>query len=184
MEQVTINQEDFIAIDGSDIIKKHAKCLEGLEYVRDGDTGEFGLGYNFINLNAIDGEGDITPLFSKAYSFEMGDYSLNNEIKKAVGSVRERFDSKGTFVIDREADGEILKDFFFNLPNQCIMRLKRNTFIIYKGERLQVSKMVKKIHFDAQHRVTKIRKNKKIVQSYELAVVQVSFEAKRKTHLA
>lgn len=184
LEQVTINQEDFIAIDGSDIIKKYAKCMEGLEYVRDGDTGEIGLGYNFINLNAIDGEGDITPLFSKAYSFEMGDYSLNNEIKKAVGSVRERFDSKGTFVIDREADGEILKDFFFSLPNQCIMRLKRNTSITYKGEKLQVSKMVKKMHFNVEQKVTKIRKNKKIVQSYELAAVQVSFEARRKTHSA
>jgi|SRR5690554_1053268 len=184
LEQVTINQEDFIAIDGSDIIKKHAKCMEGLEYVRDGDTGEIGLGYNFINLNAIDRQGDITPLFSKVYSFEMGAYSLNNEIKKAIGSIRERFDSKGTFVIDREADGEILKDFFFNLPNQCIMRLKRNTSILYKGERLQISKMVKKMHFNIEQKVTKIRKNKKVVQSYELAAVQVSFEAKRKTHLA
>ena len=184
LEQVSINQEDFIAIDGSDIIKKHAKCMEGLEFVRDGDTGGIGLGYNFVNLNAIGGDGDITPLFSKAYSFEMGDYSLNNEIKKAVGSVRERFGDKGTFVIDREADGEILKDFFFDLPNQAIMRLKKNTSIIYKGERLQVSKMVKKMHFDTEQKVIKIKKNKKAVRSYELAAIQVSFKAKHNTHRA
>lgn len=39
LDQVIIHQEDFIAIDRSDIIKKHAKCMEGLEYIRDGDTG-------------------------------------------------------------------------------------------------------------------------------------------------
>lgn len=76
-------------------------------------------------------KGDSTSLFSKSYSFEMGDYSVNNEIKKAVDSITERFDDKGTFVIDREADGEILKDYFFiSLSNQCIIRLKRNTSII------------------------------------------------------
>lgn len=184
LERVTVNQEDFIAIDGSDIIKKHAKCMEGLEFVRDGDTGNIGLGYNFVNLNAVDNEGDITPLFSKAYSFEMGDYSLNNEIKKAVGSLRDRFGDKGTFVIDREADGEILKDFFFGQPNQCIVRLKKNTSVAYKGESLPVSKMVKRIHFDTEQKAIKIKKNKKVARTYELAAVQVSFKTKGKTHQA
>src|SRR5699024_3378116 len=127
LESSSVNQKDFIVIDGSDIIKKYAKCMEGLEVVRDGDTGAFGLGYNFINVNAVDAQGDIKPLFSKAYSFEMGAYSWNNEIKKAVGLITEHFGEKGTFVIDREADREILKDYFFNLPNSCIMRLKKNT---------------------------------------------------------
>src|SRR5699024_9327302 len=146
--------------------------------------GKIGLGYKFVNFNAVSKEGDITPLFSKAYSFEMGDYSLNNEIKKAVGSIREHFEKQGTFVIDREADGEILKDFFFNLPNQSIMRLKKNTSITNKGKRLQVCKMVKKMHFDTEQKVVKIRKNKKVFRNYELAAAQVSFKAKGKTHQA
>lgn len=184
LERISIGQEDFIAVDGSDIIKKYAKYMEGLELIRDGDTGNFGLGYNFINLNSVDREGDITPLFSKAYSFEMGAYSWNNEIKKAVGAVTSRFGEKGSFVIDREADNEILKDFFFSLPNQCIMRLKKNTFITYKGERLQVSKMVKRMQFDTLQEVTKIKKSKKVVRTYELAAAQVSFKAKNKINQA
>lgn len=184
LDQVHIGQEDFIAVDGSDIIKKYAKHMEGLELIRDGDTGNFGLGYNFINLNAVDREGDNVPLFSKAYSFEMGAYSWNNEIKKAVGLVTSRFGEKGSLVIDREADNEILKDFFFNLPNQCIMRLKKNTSVTYKGERLQVSKMVKRMQFDTLQEVTKIKKSKKVFRTYELAAAQVSFKAKNKTHQA
>src|SRR5690554_4349347 len=184
LEKASVNQNDFIAIDGSDIIKKYAKCMEGLEIVRDGDTGEFGLGYNFINVNAIDAEGDIKPLFSKAYSFEMGAYSWNNEIKKAVGLITEHFGERGTFVIDREADREILKDYFLNLPNSCIMRLRKNTSVLYKGQKLPVSKMVKKIHFDSEREVTKIRKNKKVTKTYELGAIQVSIGAKGKMNNA
>jgi len=184
LENASMNQNDFITIDGSDIMKKYAKCMEGLEVVRDGDTGDFGLGYNFINVNAVDAEGDIKPLFSKAYSFEMGDYSWNNEIKKAVGLITEHFGEKGTFVIDREADRGILKDYFFNLPNSCIMRLKKNTSVLYKDEKLPVSQMVKKIHFDIEQEVTKVRKNKKVTKTYELGAIRVSIEAKGKTHNA
>lgn len=186
LESASVNQSDFIAIDGADIIKKHAKCMEGLEMIRDGDTGEFGLGYNFINVNAIDAEGDIKPLFSKAkaYSFEMGAYSWNNEIKKAVGLITEHFGEKGTFVIDREADREILKDHFFNLPNSCIMRLKKNTSVLYKNKKLPVSQMVKKIHFDSEQQVTKVKKNKKVTKTYELGAIRVRIETKRKTHNA
>jgi hypothetical protein len=34
-----INTSDFIIMDGTDISKKHAKFMEGLEFVRNGDTG-------------------------------------------------------------------------------------------------------------------------------------------------
>lgn len=112
----------------------------------------------------------------------MGAYSWNNEVKKAVGSISDRFEGKGAFLIDREADGEILKDFFFQLPNQCIVRLKRNTSIFFKNEKLQVSKMVKKMHFDIQRKVVKVKKNKKVARTYKLAAAQVDFRAKGKTH--
>jgi hypothetical protein len=40
-------------MDGTDISKKYAKFMEGLEFVRNCDTGEIGLGYNVLNTNAI-----------------------------------------------------------------------------------------------------------------------------------
>lgn len=57
---------------------------------------------------------------------------------------------------------------------------------VYNLQRQKVTdlKMVKKMHFDVEQKVTKVRRNKKVVQSYELAVIQISFEAKRKTHTA
>src|SRR5690625_296699 len=44
--------------------------------------------------------------------------------------------------------------------------------------------MIKNMHYNKKQKITKNRKSKNVVQSYELAAVQVSFEAKRKTHKA
>jgi hypothetical protein len=83
----SISKDNFILMDGTDISKKHAKYMEGLEFVKNGDTGQIGLGYNVLNINAINTHKEITPLYSKAYSYKMGALSSNNEIKKAVRDV-------------------------------------------------------------------------------------------------
>ena len=70
----SISKDDFIIMDGTDISKKHAKHMEGLEFVRNGDTGKIGLGYNVLNINSINQHKEMTPLYSKAYSFEIGSF--------------------------------------------------------------------------------------------------------------
>ncbi len=46
-----ISKNGFILMDETDIGKKHAKYMEGLEFVGNGDTGEIGLDYNYLNKN-------------------------------------------------------------------------------------------------------------------------------------
>ncbi len=41
---------DYILFDGSDIQKKHAKMMEGLDYVKDGDKASYGLGYWMLDV--------------------------------------------------------------------------------------------------------------------------------------
>ena len=41
-----------------------------------------------MNINAVNSGKEIIPLYSKAYSYEMGVLSSNNEIKKATNFVR------------------------------------------------------------------------------------------------
>ena len=95
-----VHQDSFIVMDGTDISKRYAKFMEGLEFVKNGDTGEIGLGYNVLNINAINSHKEITPLYSKAYSFEMGALSSNHEIKCAVKDVDTYLQGKGCWVID------------------------------------------------------------------------------------
>ena len=108
----SISKDNFILMDGTDISKKYAKYMEGLEFVKDGDTSKIGLGYNVLNINVISNHKEITPLYSKAYSFEMGALSSNNEIKKAVREVQKYVAHRGCWVFDRGADSGILKRFF------------------------------------------------------------------------
>ena len=178
----SVSKDDFILMDGTDISKKHAKYMEGLELVRNGDTSEIGLGYNVLNINSINGHREITPLHSKAYSYEMGALSSNNEIKKAVRGVKEHITDKGCWVFDRGADSQILKDFFFEECSQAIIRLKKNTKLEFQNEDYQVNKLVGKIHFSTTQTVTKIKKNKPVKRQYELGAIPVSYTINRVKH--
>jgi hypothetical protein len=170
-----ISKDDLIVMDGTDISKKHAKFMEGLEFVRNGDISAIGLGYNVLNINAINGHKEITPLHSKAYSYEMGALSSNNEIKKAVRGVKQHIAGKGCWVFDRGADNKILKDFFFGECAQAIVRLKKNTKLCYKKQDCQVNKLVGKIDFSITRTLTKIKKNKPVRKHYELGAIPVSY---------
>lgn len=57
-----IGREEFLVLDGTDINKKYARFMEGLEFVKNGDTGEIGPGYNVLKINAVGMDKGITPL--------------------------------------------------------------------------------------------------------------------------
>jgi hypothetical protein len=177
-----ITKESFILMDGTDISKKYAKYMEGLEFVRNGDIGTIGLGYNVLNINAINTYKEITPLYSKAYSYEMGALSSNNEIKKAVKSVNAHLDGKGCWVFDRGADNTILKDFFVSETDQCIIRVKKSSKFSYKDQDLKVSQLAKRVKFVTSQKVTKIKKNRPVIRIYELAAVRVMYRVKGKQY--
>jgi len=177
-----IGKEDFIVMDGTDISKGHARYMEGLEFVRNGDTGGTGLGYNVININAVNLYKETTPLYSKAYSYEMGALSSNNEIKKAVCEVGKNLGGKGCWVFDRGADNGILKGFFLKEASQCIIRLKRNTKLLYKGQNLTVSQIGQRAKFITSEKVTKVKKDKPVVAVYDVATVRAICELNGKEH--
>jgi len=115
--------------------------MEGLEFVRDGDKSKTIFGYNVLNVNAINADKEIVPLVSKAYCFEKGAYSSNNEIKKIGRTINHQLSNKGCWVFDRGADNGILKDFFIGECDQSIIRLKRNTTVYYISDLIQVKKL-------------------------------------------
>jgi hypothetical protein len=179
---VGIANDSFILMDGTDISKKHAKYMEGLEFVKNGDTAKIGLGYNVLNINAINDSKEMTHLYSKAYSYQMGALSSNNEIKKAVRNVNNFLSGRQCWVFDRGGDNEILKDFFINETSQCIIRLKRNTGLNYKGQKLKVSQIAKRIKYTIKQSVSKMKKGKVISETHDLAAVKVFISLKGKKY--
>ena len=180
----TVGKDGFIVMDGTDISKKYSKFMEGLEFVRNGDTGGIGLGYNVLNINAVGTDREITPLYSKAYSYEMGAPSSNNEVKKAVRAVNERLDGKGCWVFDRGADNAILKDFFTGMGGQCIIRLKKNTGLRYKGEDLKVSQIAQRIESTLSQKAVKVKKEALVTEVYDLAAVPVTYRTEKGAELS
>ncbi len=177
-----ITEDTFLVANGTDIAKKYSKFMEGLEFVRDGDKSKTALGFNVLNVNAVNSDKEITPLVSKAYSFEMGAYSCNQELKKIAKVINEQMSNKGCWVFDRGADNGILKDFFIEECEQCIIRLKRNSKVDHKSESIQVKKLLKKIEFSIKQEVIKVNKNRRVPRIYEIGALKISRKIKGKTH--
>ena len=177
-----VAKEDFILMDGTDISKKHAKYMEGLEFVKNGDTGEIGLGYNVININAINVHKEISPLLSRAYSFEMGAPGSNKEIKKAVRKVKGHIGENGCWVFDRGGDNGILKDFFIGECPRAIIRLKKTTKVDHCGEEIKVRELAKKVDLSIGQKVIRIKKDRPVTEIYDIGAVPIEYRIGRTVH--
>ena len=178
----SVTKDSFLVWDGTDIAKSHARNLEGLEYIYDGDKKKTAIGYNVMNINAVNSGKEIIPLYSKAYSYEMGALSSNNEIKKATNFVSNILNTKSMWVLDRGADNGILKDFLINNVEQFIIRLKRPTKIFYKNKEIRVDKLANKVKFSQKSKVVKVKKNKQVIRTYDLAIVEVEHHVGKQKH--
>lgn len=178
----SIKSEDYFIWDGTDISKKYAKNMEGLELVRDGDKKTIGLGYNVLNVNVVNSYNEIKPLYSKAYSFEMGAQSETNEIKFASNFIKKFTNNIGMWVLDRGADNTILKDFFVEMISQFTIRLKKNTTVNYKGVDIRADKLSNKLQFNHVQIVTKVKKNKRVQETYELSIVEVKYRIRNQEY--
>ena len=177
-----VSQGDMIVMDGTDIQKKYAGNMEGLELVKDGDTDRIGLGYNLLNIKAVNAHGEVVPLLSKAYSYETGALSSNNEIKKAAREAMAHLGDRGTWVFDRQADCGILKDFFLTECESCILRLKAATKVVFKGREVKVGRLAKGMGLPVCVTVVRTRKEKRVPEAYDIGAVPVEICAKGKWH--
>jgi len=170
-----VSKDDFIVMDGTDISKKHAKYMEGPGFVKNGDTGEIGLGYNVLNINAVNVHKEISPLLGRAYSYEMGALSSNNEIKEAVRKVKGHIGDKGCWVFDRGADNGILKDFFIGECPRAIIRLKKSTKVDHGGEKVEVRELAKKVDLSTGQKVIRIKKDRPVTEVYDIGAVPIEY---------
>ncbi|QZE14974.1 transposase [Halosquirtibacter laminarini] len=177
----TIHEGDYILFDGSDIQKKYAKTMEGLDFVKDGDEkNKVGLGYWLMNVVHIDKANKMTPLYNKLYSFDHGAKSENNEAIEALKEVDNAIYKNVTCVFDRGFDRQIIKDYVVSQQNNFIIRLKKNTKLIYKGKETTVSTIGKKIPFFMELTANKRGKNKSKKINFECGAVKVKYRIKQR----
>ena len=173
---------DYILFDGSDIQKRYAKMMEGLDYVKDGDKASYGLGYWLLDVVHFNREQEMTPLFNKLYSFDCGAKSENLEILGAVQEVDTIIDKDVTRIFDRGMDRPICRDFIIEQGGHFILRLKKTTKLFYKGKEMGVNQISKKIPLFMHLYAIKMRKNKKRKVSYKCGAVKVRYKAGKQEH--
>lgn len=174
-----ISHGDYILVDGSDIQKKYAKMMEGLDYVKDGDKGTIGLGYWLMNMVHFGQDGEMTPLVNNIYSFDHGAKSENLEVQGAVKTVQENIEKRLKYIYDRGMDTGILRNFIIGGDEDFILRLKKTTKLLYRGKELKVSEIAKKVPIFMELSATKVKKNKKVKKQYSCGAVKVKYQIGR-----
>ncbi len=177
-----IHHGDYILFDGSDIQKKYAKFMDGLDYVKDGDKGSIGLGYWLMDVVHFSKDHQMTPLINKLYSFDHGAKSENKEVIEAIEEVNSVIDKDVTHIFDRGMDRPICRDHIIIQDNNFILRLNAKTKLIYKGEELPVNKISRKIPLFMELTATKIQKSKKKLLKYECGAMKVKYQVKSKLY--
>ena len=177
-----VQHGDYILFDGSDIQKRYAKMMEGLDYVKDGDQKSIGLGYWLMDVVHFSKDHEMTPLLNKLYSFDHGAKSENKEIMEAIDEVGSVIDKDVTRIFDRGMDRPICRDFIIAGKGNFILRLKKTTKLIYKGEEIAVNKISRKIPLFMELVATKMGKNKKHKVSFNCGAIKVKYKTKGKDH--
>ena len=151
-----IKDDDYGILDITDIQKKYAEDMEGLDKVRDGDKKTIGKGYWIMNVLRINKLGnEITPLYKKLYSFCKGTLSENIEILSAIRTVEKKLQKKLKWVIDRGGDRKKLIIPFIKEGKKFVIRLVGNRKLYYKGKLFSISKISRKV--DLNNKLRQIR---------------------------
>lgn len=177
-----VQHGDYILFDGSDIQKRYAKMMEGLDYVKDGDKASLGLGYWLMDVVHFSKDQEMTPLFNKLYSFDHGAKSENKEIMEAIEEVDLIIDKDVTKIFDRGMDRPICRDFVIACESNFILRLKKTTKFIYKDTETAVNKISRKIPLFMELTASKAGKNKKHKVTFKCGAVKVKYKIKGKEH--
>ena len=131
-----VHRDTLLVMDLSDITKPYAKKMEYLAEVRDGSSGEIRDGYPTCNVIACEeGKRRIVPLYQALYSAAAPGYeSENQEVLRAVDSVRRWTNGRGIWVMDRGGDRvKLLRPFLDREGMRFIVRLVGNRHVVFRG---------------------------------------------------
>ncbi len=167
---------DYILVDGSDIQKKYAKMMDGLDFVKDGDKHSIGLGYWLMNIVHFGKDSEMTPLYNKLYSYDHGAKSENLEVIEALQTIRNCVGKKLKYIFDRGMDRNILRNFIIKGEDDFILRLKKNTKLIYKEKELSVIDIAKKQPIFMELSAVKINKSKRSKKYYSCGGTKVKYK--------
>ena len=114
----------MLIIDGSDIVKPASTKLESLCEVRDGSTGEIGIGYHTLGAAILSDRKLPYGIYSRIYSSKETDFvSEDNENLKCFEFLSKHFSKSNIRTMDRGFDCNKYYEYFIKNNEKFIIRL-------------------------------------------------------------
>ena len=136
-----LGPDTLLVLAPSDIAKKYAKKMEFLATVRDGSAHDLAQGYWTMHVIGTEvGSKRMTPLYQRLYSAQApGFVSENEEILRAVDTVRMHVGGRGIWVVDRGGDRINLFAPLLERRARFLVRLAGSRHVVYNGKTMVAS---------------------------------------------
>ncbi|HKK46876.1 MAG TPA: transposase [Balneolaceae bacterium] len=165
---------DYRVLDLADIQKPTAPTLAGLADVRDGDTGDIGPGYWWLNVLGISADGTrVLPVVSKLSSFVQGPQSENQELLAAVDQVAPPVPDAVTWVVDRGGDRGRLIRPWLTAHRSFIIRLQRSRHLVYAGSKRAVVALADRVPLTETCRTRVVQQHRRVTKTYRGGAIPV-----------
>lgn len=135
-----ISDKTILIIDDSDITKPCSIKMEALSKVRDGSTGEIGMGYHSIGVAALTPERkQPIGVYTRVYSASEKDFvSADEETLKALKFLGRHFKKSNIRAFDRGYDANIYYGHLIDNNEKFIIRAKKNRNVIYEEKSINI----------------------------------------------
>ena len=173
----TINNESIIVFDDSDLLKNRAKKLENLCPIRDGSTGNTGVGYNLqYSCVVSDDRKEVKSLMTRVYSTEeKNHYSQRDEREKHMHKLFKAFNNEGVYVMDR-GFSNIDTIRLFDGKRKLVVRAK-NRNILFENKKVNLYSWAREVELKYATQITSINKEgKKILKDTYFSIKNIEIE--------
>lgn len=139
------DDKSVLIIDGSDITKPASTKLEDLCEVRDGSTGEIGIGYHTIGAAVLSDRKLPYGVYSRIYSSREKNFiSEDNETLNCFNFLSKHFSKSNIRTMDRGYDCNKYYEYFIKNIEKFIIRAKKNRNVIYDGKTVNILELAKR----------------------------------------
>jgi len=178
----SFSDKTILIIDGSDVTKPCSYKLEGLCEVRDGSTGEIGIGYHTLGVTALTPERKMpVGVYTRVYSTTEDSFvSEDDEVLTALRFLSKHFGKKNIRALDRGYDANVYYEYLLKHKEKFIIRAKKNRDVIYKGERINILKLANK--FKGKYGLKFTKKNG-VIADCKISIVPVRLPCRPKEEL-
>jgi len=177
-----ISEKTILIVDGSDITKPCSSKMEDLCGVRDGSTGEFGIGYHTLGVTALTPEKKMPiGVYTRVYSAAEKDFiSEDDEILKALNFLSNHFQKSNIRAFDRGYDTNIYYEYLIKNREKFIIRAKKNRDVIYNGEKINILTLANR--FKGKYSL-KFRKKNGIIADCKISIIPIRLYCRPKDDL-